>query len=605
MSKFRQMRAVAKASVAALVLVALAVAGFNVAPPASPRALPKFELLTSTGGDFTIQGTVYTWPSCTGQSPTLLGPGASDCLLLTVTDNLHVAISITQITAQITSAVYTVNDQPAPSQCVTYLSPAFAPALHTTPTYPYPYSHTWTGLSLDPGGHNQTDHVGEPFSFVDQAPDQSTCEGVKYNISYSGQGTYIEPYMTSTGLASSVNPSVVGQSVTYTATVTASAAAGQDPVPSNPTGKVTFKDSGTTICSNVTVVPSTTSVSVSSATCTPPTYVVASSHPITATYANTDGNFSGGSSSTLTQVINPSATTTSLTNTPSTSNYGQSVSLTATVTPSSGPVPVGSVGFYLGTPTANHMLIGTGTLSSSGKATISITTLPGGSDSLYSVYAGSTNDSGSTSAAVTQTVNFSSCITTKVSGNVTVPSSQDICIKSTGSVGGNVTVNGGGRLDILGGNVSGNVSVSAGGAVNIQTGSIGGNLTATSANYFTVCGARISGSLSAAGTTAYALVGDAGDDGTPGCSGNIMNGNLSLSNSTAGAEIGANTVGGGVSLTGTGGTGPSTENAVPEVEKNTIGGGLSCSNNAPAPTHDALPNKVSGTRSGQCSAAGF
>ena len=69
-----------------------------------------------------------------------------------------------------------------------------------------------------------------------------------YHFLYSGTAHYTEVYGTSTGVVSSQNPSTTGQSVTYTATVTASATSSQDPVPSSPTGTVTFKDSGTTIC---------------------------------------------------------------------------------------------------------------------------------------------------------------------------------------------------------------------------------------------------------------------------------------------------------------------------------------------------------------------
>lgn len=582
----------------ALVLAALAAAGSGVAP----KALPKYSLLTSTAGDFTIHGTVYPWPSCAGASPASLAPGRSDCLLLSVTDNLQVAISVTQITAQITSAVY-ADSGAAPSHCVTYLSPKFTAAPLSSPSYPYPYSYTWTGLTLHPSGHNQSDQVAEPFSFTDlPASNQSDCEGVKYTFNYTGAGTYTEVYGTSTALGSSLNPSAFGQPVTYTATVTASATASQDPVPSSPTGTVTFKDNGATICNAVAVTSASTTTATAS--CVAPANMSVGTHPITAAYSNSDGNFSGSTSSTLNQVVNRATTSTAVTTSPNPSNYGQSVTLNATVTPSSGPAPAGSVSFYLGAPTANHTLIGSGTLNASGKATVSTTTLPGGSDSLYAVYAGSTSDSGSTSPVVSQTVNFSSTISGKSNGNVTVASGQDVAITSTGSVTGNITVSTGGRLDILGGSVGGNVTVASGGGINVQTGTIGGSLNATSPNYFTVCGAKVSGNLSATGSTAFALVGDGGDDGSPACAGNTISGNLTLTNSTAGAEIGGNTVSGGISLTGTTGTGPSTENSVPEVEKNTVGSGLACSSNTPAPTSDGLPNKVSGKSSGQC-VAGF
>jgi hypothetical protein len=41
------------------------------------------------------------------------------------------------------------------------------------------------------------------------------------------------------------------------------------------------------------------------------------------------------------------------------------------------------------------------------------------------------------------------------------------------------------------------------------------------------------------------------------------------------------------------------------IRANTITGNLACSGNVPAPSHGTQPNTVSGTRSGQCGAAGF
>ena len=64
---------------------------------------------------------------------------------------------------------------------------------------------------------------------------------------------------TVTTVSSSVNPSVVGQTVMFTATVIGSGATG------TPTGTVTFSDDGTPIASAVTLQPNgTATVSISS-----------------------------------------------------------------------------------------------------------------------------------------------------------------------------------------------------------------------------------------------------------------------------------------------------------------------------------------------------
>ena len=81
-----------------------------------------------------------------------------------------------------------------------------------------------------------------------------SCKNVTFTFTYAGTAKYTEVYATSTAVSSSINPSNVGQAVTYTATITATVGANQDPLPNSPTGTVTFKDGSTTICSNVAIV---------------------------------------------------------------------------------------------------------------------------------------------------------------------------------------------------------------------------------------------------------------------------------------------------------------------------------------------------------------
>jgi Bacterial Ig-like domain (group 3)/FG-GAP-like repeat len=96
------------------------------------------------------------------------------------------------------------------------------------------------------------------------------------------------------------------------------------------------------------------------------------------------------------------ATTTALTASAATITAGASVTFTATVAGPSGntTVPTGTVTFMEGTTT-----LGTGTLSATGVATYATTALPVGSNSITAVYGGDNNFSGSTSSAVTVTVN--------------------------------------------------------------------------------------------------------------------------------------------------------------------------------------------------------
>jgi sugar lactone lactonase YvrE len=176
---------------------------------------------------------------------------------------------------------------------------------------------------------------------------------------------------TTTALSSSVNPSVHGQAVTFTAAVTPAAA----------TGTVTFSGVGTASLANG--VASITTSALPTGTTT-----------VSAQY-NGDSNYNSSASAGLAQVVK-AATTTSLTSSPNPSNFGQTVTLTATVTPSSA---TGSVQFFNG-----GTLLGTGTMSS-GHATLSGNNLPAGSLSLTAVYSGDANHAPSTSTAHTQTVN--------------------------------------------------------------------------------------------------------------------------------------------------------------------------------------------------------
>jgi hypothetical protein len=103
------------------------------------------------------------------------------------------------------------------------------------------------------------------------------------------------------------------------------------------------------------------------------------------------------------------ATTTTLTPvpTPNPSIYQEPVTLTATVTSSGGPPANGeSVTFMSGATS-----LGTAQLTS-GTASLTTTELPVGTDSITAVYDGDSAFAGSTSAAVTQTVNKASSSTT-------------------------------------------------------------------------------------------------------------------------------------------------------------------------------------------------
>jgi hypothetical protein len=195
---------------------------------------------------------------------------------------------------------------------------------------------------------------------------------------------------TTTALTSSVNPSLSGQSVTFTATITGPA--GNTTVP---TGSVNFLDGTTTLGSGTLNGSGVATYSTST--------LSAGSHSITAGYGG-DANFSGSTSAVLTQVVNTAvllSTTTALTSSPNPSAPNQSVTFTASVAGPSGATatPTGTVTF-LDVSTS----LGSGTLDATAKATFSTSTLSAGSHSITARYSGDATYTGSTSSAVTQVV---------------------------------------------------------------------------------------------------------------------------------------------------------------------------------------------------------
>jgi hypothetical protein len=187
---------------------------------------------------------------------------------------------------------------------------------------------------------------------------------------------------TATTLVSSLNPSTIGQSVTFTATVTSTYGV--------PTGPVTFAVNGTTVA---TVALSGGHATYTTTSLTPGT------HLITATYPNST-NYYTSTSAVISEVTKAAATTTHLVSSHNPATHATSVTFTATVTAASGPTPTGTVAFKDGAT-----IIGTGTLNASGVATFSTSTLAVGTHSVTAVYNATANDLASTSAAVSQVIN--------------------------------------------------------------------------------------------------------------------------------------------------------------------------------------------------------
>jgi hypothetical protein len=146
------------------------------------------------------------------------------------------------------------------------------------------------------------------------------------------------------------------------------------------------------------------------------------SHSVTVQYAG-NTNYVGSTSNTVVLTAIKEDPLVVLSDAPAgTSVYGGSVALTATLSDQDNDddwIPTGTVQFYDGTT-----LVGTGTLNSSGQATITLvgaTSLGAGTHSLAVVYSGDDDFNSGTSSAITHTVtkaDSASVVTTTVSSSV-------------------------------------------------------------------------------------------------------------------------------------------------------------------------------------------
>jgi len=188
---------------------------------------------------------------------------------------------------------------------------------------------------------------------------------------------------TTTSLTSSLNPSSVGQSVTFTATVAST---------TSPTGSVTFSDGATVLATQ----PLASTGSATAAATFSTSALSAGTHTITATYVPTGGF--AASSAQLTQTVNALPSAITLAAAPNPALFGTAVTLTATVT-GTPTTPTGNITFYDG---ASPLAIIS--LDASGHAAFTTSTLAVGSHPLTAAYAGSSTYAAGTSQPVVEVI---------------------------------------------------------------------------------------------------------------------------------------------------------------------------------------------------------
>jgi hypothetical protein len=140
---------------------------------------------------------------------------------------------------------------------------------------------------------------------------------------------------TSVSLGTSSNPSVYGQPVTLTATVTSGST-------TIPTGTVDFNDGSTTIGSGTLDASGITTFTTSA--------LALGTHSIVAAYLG-DANNPAANSPTLSQVVNKAATTTTITSSLNPSIVGDTVTFRATVASSTGGAVTGGIVTFNDGPT--------------------------------------------------------------------------------------------------------------------------------------------------------------------------------------------------------------------------------------------------------------
>ena len=184
-------------------------------------------------------------------------------------------------------------------------------------------------------------------------------------------------------LSSSVNPSVFGQMVTFTAAVTSNAG--------TPSGSVTLLEGTQVVGATETLVNGVATWQINS--------LGVGDNLLHFVYSG-DTNFAGASSANLDQIVTAAQTLTTITSMLQPVVIGQSVTFTAQVTvtgPGSG-TPDGTVNFYDGTT-----FIGSGTLSG-GFASVTSSNLNIGDNEITAHYVGTANFLPSISQAVDQSV---------------------------------------------------------------------------------------------------------------------------------------------------------------------------------------------------------
>jgi hypothetical protein len=300
-----------------------------------------------------------------------------------------------------------------------------------------------TNLGVGPtntSGSNSTATVQFPTMTLPVGVDEITAT---YNVAndpnHLTSNNNASPYpqqileATKTVLNASPNPSNLGQTVTFTATVSIFGGGGV-----TPDGTVTFFADGNAIGS-----PSINGSGVASVQ---DAALTLGDHTITAQYSGgiVNPSVAPSNSNPVTQDVQGASSVVVANGLPNPSNYGQTVTFSATVTPAGSTPATGAVKFYYGT-----QLLGTGNLvTGTNQTKITYSGLPVGTDNITAQYAGDVNNAPSTTAAPYPQVVMKTQTTTTVSatpqpngiagGSVSITATVQI-VSGNATLGGTVS----------------------------------------------------------------------------------------------------------------------------------------------------------------------
>ncbi len=337
------------------------------------RPSPAVAAGPDSGPAFTISSTISSSATSADQ-PAQLSLGAQRYLWYRVSNPLSVPITITALD---------IESVDAPATC------SLANLELGDPEF--------TGAHVVPPRTTNVVGAPVPISLIDlPSVNQDGCKNATFRFTFSGTAQYTDT--TSTVLTSSASTTAQGAPVTFTATV---AAGNADRHGGRPTGTVTFYTCAGDGCDPTTVLGTATIGAGSQATVTT-SALPGGTTRVRAVHAGSGTDFAGSSSNVISQVVTSTIETrTVLATSLQASTLGQPVMLTATVTSRGrSAAPSGSVAFFLIPANGAHTLLGTRLLDPGAQASLTVSSMPAGSEGLYAVYQGSATFARSTSEVI-------------------------------------------------------------------------------------------------------------------------------------------------------------------------------------------------------------